>query len=220
MTSGQTFPTQGASPLSSTQPSKRCLFRKVLIDGGSALNLLFVGALKELGLRLADLTPSNSSFWGVVPGRASELLREITLPVQFGTTSNYRVKHIYFYVADFNTAYHAILGQLALAKFMAIPHYTYLVLKMPSPVGVLALWANLSIAYACETESLALAEATDLFIQMASMVANAKTLPTDMEIPELEPPRASAKSKEVKAVGLGLNDSSKTMKIGAHLDPK
>ena len=47
---------------------------------------------------------------------------------------------------------------------MAIPHYAYLVLKMPSPVGVLALWANLFITYACETKSLALAEATDLSI--------------------------------------------------------
>ena len=35
--------------------------------------------------------------------------------------SNYRIEHINFYVADFNTAYHAILGQPALAKFMAIP---------------------------------------------------------------------------------------------------
>ena len=98
------------------------------MDGGSALNLLFVGALKELGLGLSDLTPSNSSFWGVVPSRASKLLREITLPVQFGTTSNYRVEHINFYVADFNTAYHAILGRPALAKFMAVPHNAYLVL--------------------------------------------------------------------------------------------
>ena len=78
--------------------------------------------------------------------------------------SNYRVEHINFYVTDFNTAYHAILGRPALDKFMAIPHYAYLVLKMPSTTGVMALQANLSIAYACETESLALTEATDLFI--------------------------------------------------------
>ena len=129
------------------------LFRKVLIDGGSALNLLFVGALKELGLGIGDLTPSNSSFWGVVPSRASKPLGEITLLVQFDMASNYHVEHINFYVANLNTAYHAILGRPALAKFMAIPHYAYLVLNMPSPVGVLALWANLSIAYACETES-------------------------------------------------------------------
>ena len=56
---------------------------------------------------------------------------------------------------------------------------------------------------------------------MASMVTEAKTMSADdMEIPELVPPRAFAKSKEVKEVGLGLDDPSKTMKIGAHLDPK
>ena len=104
---------------------------------------------------------------------------------------------------------------------MVVPHYAYLVLKMPSPTGVLALWANHSIAYAYEIESLSLAEATDLSIQMASVVTDAKTVSAnDMEIPELEPPRASTKSKEIKEVGLGLNDPSKTVKIGAHLDPK
>ena len=157
----------------------------------------------------------------MVPGRASRPLGEITLPVQFSTASNYHVEHINFYVADFDTAYHAILGRPALTKFMAVPHYAYLVLKMPSPAGVLSLRANLSVAYACEIESLALAKATDLSIQMASVVTEAKTVPAkDLEILELEPPRASAKSKEVKEVGLGLDDPSKTMKIGAHLDPK
>jgi len=39
---------------------KKVLFSKVLIDGGSALNLLFAGALKELGLGIGDL--SNTSF--------------------------------------------------------------------------------------------------------------------------------------------------------------
>ncbi|XP_066313752.1 uncharacterized protein [Miscanthus floridulus] len=102
---------------------------------------------------------------------------------------------------------------------MAIPHYVYLVLKMPSPTGVLSLWANLSVAYACETESLALAEATNLSIQMASVIAEAKMASADdMEIPE--PPCASTKSKEVKEVGLGLDDPSKMVKIEAHLDPK
>ena len=68
-------------------------------------------------------------------------------------------------------------------------------------------------------QSLALVEATDLSIQMASVVAEAKMASADdMEIPE--PPRASTKSKEVKEIGLGLNDPSKMVKIRAHLDPK
>ncbi|XP_066361322.1 uncharacterized protein [Miscanthus floridulus] len=106
---------------------------------------------------------------------------------------NFYVEHVNFYIADFNTTYHAILGRPALAKFMAIPHYAYLVLKMPSLAGVLALRANLSIAYACETESLSLLKATDLSIRMTSMAAEAKTAPVDdQEITALEPPCASA----------------------------
>ena len=41
---------------------QKVLFRKVLVDGGSALNLLFARALRELGLMISNLTPSNSSF--------------------------------------------------------------------------------------------------------------------------------------------------------------
>ena len=56
---------------------------------------------------------------------------------------------------------------------------------------------------------------------MASVVTDAKMVRTnDLEIPSLEPPRASAKSKETKEVGLSLDDPSKTVKIGAHLYPK
>ena len=56
---------------------------------------------------------------------------------------------------------------------------------------------------------------------MASVDTDANTVPTDdLEIPSLEPPRASTRSKETKEVSLGLDNPSKTMKIGAHLDPK
>ena len=56
---------------------------------------------------------------------------------------------------------------------------------------------------------------------MASMVNDAKTMPADdLEILALDPPGAFAKSKETKEVGLGLDDPIKTIKIGAHLDPK
>jgi len=46
----------------------------------------------------------------VVPCRASKPLGEIILLVQFGMASNYHIEHINFYIVDFNTAYHDILG--------------------------------------------------------------------------------------------------------------
>jgi hypothetical protein len=71
----------------------------------------------------------------------------VVLPVTFGESrDNYRTEYIKFEVADFETSYHAILGRPDIAKFMAVPHYTYLVLKMPSPAGVLSLQGDLKIS--------------------------------------------------------------------------
>ena len=56
------IPYTGCFPLVLDATIQKVLFRKVLIDGGSALNLLFARALKELGLGITDLTPSDSSF--------------------------------------------------------------------------------------------------------------------------------------------------------------
>ena len=54
---------------------------------------------------------------------------------------------------------------------------------------------------------------------MASMVTDAQmVLANDLEILELEPPCASAKSKETKEVSLNLDDPTKTVKIRAHLN--
>jgi hypothetical protein len=57
----------------------------------------------------------------------------------FGTQANYQTKFIQFEVTDFETSYHAILIGPTLAKFIAIPHYPYLLLKMPGPHGILSL---------------------------------------------------------------------------------
>jgi len=74
----------------------------------------------------------DSPFWGIILGKVSLPLGQITLSVQFGTAKHFCVDYVNFLTADFNTAYHAILDRPALAKFMAVPHYTYLVLKMPT----------------------------------------------------------------------------------------
>jgi hypothetical protein len=52
----------------------------------------------------------DSPFWGIIPGKASLSLGQITLPIQFSTAKHFRVDYVNFLVADFNTTYHAILG--------------------------------------------------------------------------------------------------------------
>jgi hypothetical protein len=91
----------------------------------------------------------------VLLGQTSHPLGQITLPVQFGTPDHFRVYYINFIVMDFKGTYHAILDRLALAKFMAILHYVYLLLKMPTEKGVLMLRGNVSLPTHARKESFA-----------------------------------------------------------------
>ena len=93
------------------------------------------------------------------------------LPVQFGTTDHFRTDYVNFMIADFKGTYHAILGRPMLTKFMAIPHYRYLVLKMPTEKGVLTLRGNVYAAYTYEEDSFKIAEAHDHRNQRKSIPA-------------------------------------------------
>lgn len=126
-------------------------FEKALIDGGSTLNILFLQAFRELSLSEDALEPYDSPFWGVMPGKPSYPLGQISLSVQFGMPQHFRTDFINFAVADFNEVYHTILGRPGIAKFMAVLHYGYLVLKMPTDKETLSLWENVLMAHACET---------------------------------------------------------------------
>jgi hypothetical protein len=56
--------------------------------------------------------------------------------------SNYHTETLTFEVIDFSEPYHIILGQPCYVKFMAIPSYAYLKLKLLEPVGVITLEAK------------------------------------------------------------------------------
>jgi hypothetical protein len=65
-----------------------------------------------------------------------------------------------FEIANFPSAYDAILGRPCCAKFMAIPNYTYLKLKMSGPHGIITIGGDLQHAHLCERESYDIATAT------------------------------------------------------------
>ena len=132
---------------------------RVLIDGGSALNIIFAKTLEDMGFDMTKLVPSDQAFYGIILGAGSTPVGTVTLPVTFGTRENYRTESIIFEVAPFETSYHAILGRPALAKFMAIPNHMYLLLKMPAPNGVLSIRGDIQTSHSCETENINTAEA-------------------------------------------------------------
>jgi hypothetical protein len=104
------IPKLGWYPLIVSPIVKDVKLNRVLVDGGSSLNILFLKTFDQMRLSRLVLRPSRTPFHGIVPGAASTSVSQITLLVTFGTRESFRTEHLQFEVADFKTAYNAFLG--------------------------------------------------------------------------------------------------------------
>jgi hypothetical protein len=194
---------------------------RVLIDGGSGLNLIFASTLVKMDLNyMSLLTPSKVPFYGIIPGNSSTPISSVTLPVTFGTEQNFWTEYIKFEVADFESSYHAILGRPALAKFMVVPHYVYLLLKMPGNTGVLSLLGDLLKSFECDKKEIDHASTTRVPSSVSEILAAAKELSLKESMPSKKPSQSSVKPTNgvgTKTIQLREGDDSKTAIIGAGL---
>ena len=171
-----------------------------------------------MGIGLNKLRPSKSPFHGVASGRRIQPLGQIDLPFCFSTAANFRKEVLTFEVVGFRGSYHAILGRPCYAKFMAIPNYTYLKLKMPGLKGVITIGSSFENAYECDVECIEHAEA------QAEDEALAATL-DKMASEALDSTHRHAGSFEpaegIKKVPLDPNRSDdKALQVSATLDNK
>ena len=80
------------------------------------------------------------------------------MDVLFGDKDHFRQEAIWFEVVDLESPYHALLGRPALAKCMAVPHYAYLKMKMPSSKGIITVAGDYKKSSECAMASSRLAE--------------------------------------------------------------
>src|ERR1041385_1631078 len=112
---------------------------RVFMDGGSGINIIFTRTLEEMLIQSSTLKSSSTIFNGIVPGKEVYPLGKISLEVIFGSTSNFCKETLDFKVVNWKSQYHAIIGRPAFARFMAVPHYAHLKMKMPGPRGVITV---------------------------------------------------------------------------------
>jgi hypothetical protein len=146
-------PKLGRYPLIVSPIVKDVKLNQVLIDGGSSLNILFLKTFNQMRLSRSLLHTSRAPFYGIVPGAAATPVGQISLPVTFEIRENFCTETIQFKVANFETMYNAFLGRPAFSNFMAIPHYTNLVLKMPGPWGIISIRGDTKRAFDCDKKS-------------------------------------------------------------------
>jgi hypothetical protein len=109
------------------------------MDGGSGLNIMYAETLDAMKISRTQLRLSGAPFHGIVLRKQALPLGQIDLFVTFGDPSNFRKETLTFEVVGFRGTYHTVLGRPCYAKFMAIPNYTYLKLKMSGPNEVITV---------------------------------------------------------------------------------
>jgi hypothetical protein len=190
---------------------------KVLMDGGSSLNIIYAETLGLLGIDLSMIRAGAAPFHGIVSGKRVLPLGRLDLPVCFETPSNFLWETLTFEVVGFRGTYHVVLGRLCYAKFMVVPNYTYLKLKMSGPKGIITVGSTYCHAYECDVECVEYAEA----------IAESEALIADLDCLSKEAPDAKRHAgnfepaEAVKSVSLDpSNDACKQVRIDCELDPK
>jgi hypothetical protein len=188
---------------------------QTFIDRGSGLNIIFVETLKKMDFDLKRLTVCDEPFFVIILGKTAYPMGWVSLPVIFSMEDN-------FEVADFKSSYHAILGRPMLARFMAVPHYTYLVLKMRTPNRVLFVYGDLIVSFKCDNEALDITTTNACVDASAVMIAKAtKVTPSDLNLLEQKhTDTALDATPSTKKVCLSLADPEKTVVISDNLREK
>jgi hypothetical protein len=147
-----TVPRPGNAPLLLKAQIGGYDVERVFMDIGSGINLIYAKTLQAIHISLEFLKPTDCSFHGIIPGSVYYPLGRIALDVCFGNRLNYRKEKLDFEVMDWPSQYHVILGRPAFSCFMVVPHYTYLVLKMPGHNGIITVKGSFERSDICNKE--------------------------------------------------------------------
>ena len=125
---------------------------------------------------------------------------------------------------DLEIPYHTLLGRPTLAKFMAVPHYAYLKMKMPSSKGIITTAGDYKKPSECAAassrlaESLVIAEEKKMLDRVVSMAGKQPALSPDPK--ECEAQGSFQLDKETKKIPLDPEHPERHAVIGANLDNK
>jgi hypothetical protein len=146
-------------------------------------------------------------------------LGKVQLEVLFGEKGNSRREPIWFEVVDISSPYHALLGRPALAKFMVVPHYAYLKMKIPGPKGMITITGSFKESLACANESSQLAEALVIAEEKRQLLHRVELAQQYVSVRQ-SPAEQFKPVNDTKKILLDESDPSKYVIIGTGLSAK
>ena len=190
---------------------------RVFMDGGSGLNILFAATVRKMNISLDNLEPTETTFHSVEPGKPIVPMGKLHLDVVFGKPDNFRREKLEFEVVDWPSQYHAILGRPAYGRFLMVPHYAYLKMKIPGKDGrVITVHGDFARADKCDRDFHKIAESFGMQKEFQELKETANY--SELPIMQRNQPNHEFDVGNTKSVQVHPTDPSKTAMISSTLD--
>ncbi|XP_052171520.1 uncharacterized protein LOC127787500 [Diospyros lotus] len=127
--------------------------RRVMVDIGSSVNVMYKGCFNQMGLRLDQLTSSPEPLYRFT-GDAVILKGRIKLPLTIGESDLQATAITDFLIIDSPSAYNVIIGRPAMNELDLVVSTKALTVKFPTPKGTGCVKGEQHLARRCYEEAL------------------------------------------------------------------
>ncbi|GKV06933.1 hypothetical protein SLEP1_g18750 [Rubroshorea leprosula] len=135
-------------PLVTSVMINNCEVQRVLVDTGSAPNIMYFHCFESLGLDPALLQKHDGPIYGF-NNQPVPVEGVLTLHVAFGSGRTYVAPSVRFLVVKMASSFNIVIGRPTLTNIRAVVSQSHLCMKFPTPMGIATLRGNQEVDRHC-----------------------------------------------------------------------
>ncbi|GLU17503.1 hypothetical protein SLE2022_338670 [Rubroshorea leprosula] len=135
-------------PLVTSVMINNCEVQRVLVDTGSAPDIMYFHCFESLGLDPALLQKYDGPIYGF-NNQPVPVEGVLTLHVAFGSGRTYVTPLVRFLVVKMASSFNIVIGRPTLTEIRAVVSQSHLCMKFPTPMGIATLRGNQEVARHC-----------------------------------------------------------------------
>ncbi|GKV48101.1 hypothetical protein SLEP1_g54937 [Rubroshorea leprosula] len=209
-------------PLVTSVTINNCEVQRVLVDTGSAPDIMYFHCFESLGLDPALLQRYDGPIYGF-NNQPVPVEGVLTMNVAFGSGRSYVTPSVRFLVVKMASSFNVVIGQPTLTEIRAVVSQSHLCMKFPTPTGIATLRGNQEVARHCYITSVTQPQKG----KAQTPEINPKRIPDDRQVMGVEivdnRPEDETKAapvEDVEEVQIDDKDPSRKTQIGTKLNPE
>ncbi|GKV50976.1 hypothetical protein SLEP1_g57654 [Rubroshorea leprosula] len=209
-------------PLVTSVIINNCEVQRVLVDTGSAPDIMYFHCFESLGLDPALLQKYDGPIYGF-NNQPVPVEGVLTLHMAFGSGRTYVAPPVRFLVVKMASSFNIVIGRPTLTEIRAVVSQSHLCMKFPTPMGIATLRGNQEVARHCYITSVTQpTKGKDKTLEVIPQQIPDNQQVMGVEIIDNRPndETRAAPVEDVEEVLVDDRDPSQKTQIGTRLNPE